>query len=503
VDRTSTASLLRAGLRHRKKMAAFFLAVMGTVAGATLLCPRSYRSEAKLLLRLGRENVTVDPTATMGQAPVVAVPPSREADINSLIEILRSKVLIEKVVDLIGPRVILGKEAYQKPGGAARPKALPDQPDFGPDRYRAVRELAKALDVEHVKKSNVVSIYYEGPSPDLAQAVVAALVEFSFDQHLALHRTPQAHQFFAEQAERLRSQLSRSEEKLRDLKNETGLVSPEAQRQVLVTRIARLEDELAQTSNALAAAEAEAAALRENAEALAKTQVTAHMKGLPNQAADTMRAQLYALELKELDLRGKFADSHPEVRMVREQIAAAKNILAREEAAREQVTVGPSRPAEETQLALVRLGPGLASLRAKEKSLRVQLARERAALKEFNEDVIRLGRLQREVDQNEAHYRKYADNLEQSQIDETLKLERISNISVVQPATRDPKPTRPRLLLNLTLGLVFGLGGAVAVALLAERRLGAPNSGCRHGEAPAASAARFGNSTNGVHAPLP
>ena len=52
-------------------------------------CPEIYRSDAKLMVRIGRESVTLDPTATTGQ--VIAVGPSRESEINSEMEILKSR----------------------------------------------------------------------------------------------------------------------------------------------------------------------------------------------------------------------------------------------------------------------------------------------------------------------------------------------------------------------------------------------------------------------------
>src|SRR5437899_10683207 len=104
---TSLRDLAPIVYRHRRKMGLFFLAVMAAVTAYVLLCPRVYRSQAKLFVRLGRENATLDPTATVGQAPVVAVPQSRENELNTVVEILNSRVLLEKVVDSIGPQAIL------------------------------------------------------------------------------------------------------------------------------------------------------------------------------------------------------------------------------------------------------------------------------------------------------------------------------------------------------------------------------------------------------------
>ena len=94
--------------RHKGKMILFALVVMGGTVLGTVFGPHTYRSEAKLLVRLWRENTTVDPTATLGQAPVVAVPIARENEINSILEELTSRNLIVRVVDSVGPEAILG-----------------------------------------------------------------------------------------------------------------------------------------------------------------------------------------------------------------------------------------------------------------------------------------------------------------------------------------------------------------------------------------------------------
>ena len=65
---SSGGDLLRVAARHKGKMTVAFLVVILGTAVYTIFSPRSYRSEAKLLLRLGRENVTLDPTATLESA---------------------------------------------------------------------------------------------------------------------------------------------------------------------------------------------------------------------------------------------------------------------------------------------------------------------------------------------------------------------------------------------------------------------------------------------------
>lgn len=462
---TSLRDLAPVISHHKGKMALSFLAVMAAVAVYTLVCPRAYRSQAKLFVRLGRENATLDPTATVGQAPVVAVPQSRENEINSAVEILNSRVLLEKVVDAVGPEAILyGREPAATEGGDA------SSPDTLQQRYRAIKRLTKRLNVEPVKKSNVILVAYDGPTPELAQTVVSKLVGYYLERYIQLNRTPGAHQFFAEQTARQRSQLTRAEEELRDLKSETALLVPETQRQILASRMGRLQDELLQTTGTLAATEAEVRLLREKLSSLSATQITARIKGIRNEAADNMRGQLYTLQLRELESSQKHPEGHPELKRLRQQAAAAKDLLGREEQEREQVQEGPSRLYEEAQLALLRNEPVLASLRAKADSLRTQLEQQRAELKVLNENALRITRLEREFSLQEAHYRRYAENLEQAQIDRALEAERISNISVVQPATLEIEPVQPRLLLNFGMGGLLAVLGSFGLALQAERR---------------------------------
>jgi uncharacterized protein involved in exopolysaccharide biosynthesis len=464
----SLPELCRALLRHRRKVLLFVVLVLGLTAAVTALGPRTYRSQSKLFVRLGRENATLDSTATLGQGPVVAVPTTREAELNSVLEMLLSRSLLTQVVDAVGPEAVLGKAPPAPVDGPVPPAPEEERDGTITDRYLAVEKLGKMIKVEAVRKSNVVVITCDGPSPELCETVLARLVAFYLDQHVRLFRTPGAFQFLKEQSARMHAQVRRTEEELRDLKNETGLASPEAQRQVLVARIGRLEDELLQAGAAAAATEAEVRALRDKLAGVPATVVTAHTRGAPNHAADLMRGQLYTLQLKEMELLARHAEHHPEVKLVRRQAAAAKELLAKEAREREQVTTGPNKVHEEVEVTRQRQEAVLASLRARAEALRGQLERERAALKTLNANELRVARLQRKLDLEASQHRRYAEGLEQGQIDRALVAERISNVSVVQPPSYDPKPVRPRKLINLAVGLAVALSGGLGLAVLAE-----------------------------------
>src|SRR6478736_3242175 len=85
--------------RHCLKALAVFAGVSCLAFVSALFMPRSYYSEARLFVRFGREN-QVDPIAAGGQ--MVSLYESRESEINSLIEILKSRAVLDRVVEELG-----------------------------------------------------------------------------------------------------------------------------------------------------------------------------------------------------------------------------------------------------------------------------------------------------------------------------------------------------------------------------------------------------------------
>lgn len=482
---TSLQDLGQIVLRQRRTIALFMLASVGVSAGIIAFGPRAYRSEAKLFVRLGRENLAIDPTATLGQPSSVSLPVNRESELNSVAAIIKSRSLVEKVVDALGPSAILGAgDTWMTPPIATDATSPPrvvhastatwvgDSSFLGrvPEREKAILRLLDDIRVEAVKKSDVVQVTCESPSPGLSQAVVSKLIDFYLDQHIQMNRTPGAREFFAQQTERLRGELDRREEALLQLKNETGMIAPEEQRRVLVAQIGRLEDELLTAQAAEAAARAEVDVVGGKLAGFPAEQVTARTTGFANEAADDMRAQLYALELKEQELLAKYTESHPELRQLRDQLSRSRGVLASGDRSMSQLTTAPSRTNEQAQLSLLEREPALAACQAKVRLLADQLEQVRSKLTTLNDSDSRVGKLAREVALQDASYRKYFENLEQATIDEALQLERISNIRVVQPASYELKPVRPRRLLVLALGMLVGSLGGVGLALMADAR---------------------------------
>jgi uncharacterized protein involved in exopolysaccharide biosynthesis len=468
---TSTRDFFRLLFRHKTKVTFCFGLSICAAAAIVFFWPRTYISQAKLLVRLGRETVMLDPTATTGQ--IVPVAMSRETEVSSVLEMLRSRVMFEKVVDEIGPDAILrpttaATAASGGPRGAlSRLKAMINLDPVG-EREKAIDRVGQCLNAAVEKRSDVITVSGRAVSPELAQRIVAKLVDIYLGEHARLHRTAGSQAFFTEQTELLRKNLSDALTKLRDAKNSMGLVGVEQQRFILQMEFIDVEGHLAESEAALAASRMKAAALRAGLQSLPARTPTDETNGFPNAAADSMRQDLYQLEIREAELASRFTSDFPALVAVREQIRAATVPLTKEEQRRTQMTTTVNSVHNQTHLNLVVEDANVESLAAQTRALSEQLSQLRERVRQLNENEPQIAKLEQEVELCLANYATYSEKSEQSRIDNALQNERITNVNVIQPANLMASPVSPRKTAVLAIGLLSGLVLGVGVALLAE-----------------------------------
>lgn len=463
--------LFRLAWRQRWKIVATIVLGLAATAAFTSLSPLMYRSEAKLFVRVGRESVSLDPTATTGST--VTVNDSRENELNSISELFSSRLILESVVDKIGPETLL---EVSEPAEAIEAKRLPVLDDIRLNPFRvyslrdkAIKALGQNVSVRITKKSSILSLSAQAGNPDLAQEILDALIQAAREEHLRINRTKGSQEFFDEQAEQLKSKLATLETELRDLKNRTGLAEIEQQRRIQLARIGDLEEELSTAETSRKAAEAEVEVRKATLDALPETVITEEIRGQPNTVEDGMRQQLYTLQLKEKELSAKYQDDTFIVKQIREQVALAQDVLDKE-VRKHQVTRGVSKSRDELLLALHNREAALTALRTQTVSLLAELAAARSKIESFNENEIKIAQLQRAIDLAATNHRKYAENLEQARIDQELATEKISNMNVLQAPSHSVTPSSPRVKVNLALGGLLSLVAAAGVAALFDRR---------------------------------
>jgi len=475
--------------RHKWKVVWFFIAVVVLVAIISVLSPKIYRSEGELLIKIGRESVALDPTVAPNQIVDSGAGAQRENELNSELAILQNRELIGKVVDTIGVDAVL--KGYDKETGGqgimqtvmSLPGKLVSLPFegiskllslFDSEKTRKLKKREKAIDelldnfkAETIKRSNTISVYYEAKSPGMAQKVLSTLITFYLDKHIQAHRTEGSYQFFENQKKRLYEALVKTGDELRELRNKTKIGSLEPQKDLVMKRIGYLKREIESTEAERSVSEAMVNTMKQEIVSLPHTIVKEEVSGVANSAPDDILRRVNELQLKENELRATFTEDSIPVQEARRQVEEAKVILKKNEKKR-QVTRGINDTRQRIELNLLTEESVLASLKAKDEALKAQLAQAQEELNTINDVEQRMKQLELDNTIQQASYQKYSESFEQSLIDQALDLVKISNINIVQPATYPIKPARPRILLNLLLGILLGLFGGLGLAFIGE-----------------------------------
>lgn len=458
--------------RHKGKILLVWAVGMVLTLAYLSLATRKFQSEAKLFVRLGRESVTLDPTATTGQ--IVSIAETRESEVYAVQELLTSRGLAENVVDQFGPEVILEKPGNSSPSSIKKWLSRLEPFNLNPLRVYSLRDKAlkafkKNLRVSAANKTSVVTLAYDAEDPKFAQAVLESLLVVARDEHLKAHRTKGSQEFFVEQSVMLKEHLAELERQLRDLKSTTGLASLTTQRELELERMASMEADLVRAKAELDSAEAEVAHRQRGLSDTPAMVVTQRATGLPQTASQTLREKLYDLEVKEQELAAKFTDKHPQLAQIREQLSQARAVVEDEETP-EQVTVGINEAHQAAELAVQERRASVASLSARSQALETAVASARSELKNLNDSELEIVRLEREIELAQANYRKYAENLEEARINQELEVAKISSLNIMQPPSFSETPISPQPLITLAVGFVLSSLGGLGMALFAHGR---------------------------------
>jgi uncharacterized protein involved in exopolysaccharide biosynthesis/Mrp family chromosome partitioning ATPase len=238
----------------KRKKTIIICAAIGIIAAAAVyfLCPPSYESQAKLLVRYVLERSAVDPV----EAEKAAAAWNNEGDrvIGAEMEILTSWDLAMEVARAIGPQRLLppARDLVSQVAGAIGLKRLLPPSGSSATETGAASSIVSGLKVVSDKGSNIILISYKNRNPEVATLVLQELLSRYFVKHLEVHRSAGAFDFVAQQTDQVRARLNQTEDALKSLREKTGVAS-------LKEGSAALTSEAAKTQEALNAAEADLA----------------------------------------------------------------------------------------------------------------------------------------------------------------------------------------------------------------------------------------------------
>jgi polysaccharide biosynthesis protein PslE len=407
-----------------------------------------YVSSARLLVKLGRENVELPVTVEKGGLLSTGV---RKEEINSEIQLIGSRPLIEATVDQLGveafnlqpkpPTTWFQRVKATLRGWVRAVKAqykealiLLNLKQRLSEREEAILLVQQTLVVEREKDSDVIVVSVRLPSDQLAMQVVDTLVQLYMDRRLEVRRDRGISEFFEEQLSALRQQLGaldagkqrlRDQGKISGINEERGLLLGRLQN--LYAQIANDERELRLLAPARgpAATPAQPPAIG----------APAPLSSFPN--LEQLRSKVTELRLRRTDLLQKFTEGAEPVERVDREIAQIEATL---------------RQAIQAEM-------------AEHKAVASAIEQRLAAL---NAGEVGLEVIERDRGIAQQNYLSYAKRREEARISEAMDLRRVSNIAMLAKADKPIEPVAPRKMLIMALAFPFGLLAGFGIALLLE-----------------------------------
>jgi capsular exopolysaccharide synthesis family protein len=388
--------------------------------------------------------------------------------------LLRSRLLSERVAAQL--KLVDDKSFFDMFGVSDSNPAFQLVNGRYPASGRAVRQrkagevLVKNLAIVPTRLSRLVDIRFTSPDPTFSARVVNAWAENFIQTNLErkVQATSYGRNLLQRQLAQLKERLDSSQRQLVAYASAERIINLPAQTAGdgrTTSERSIVADDLAALNSALSQATAD----RIQAEARYQQagRAGASTEALRNQAINNLRQRRAELAAEYQRLMVQFEPGYPAAQAIQSQITQLDRSIAREEG-----RVSGSLQADYREA------------REREQALQTKVDQLKDSYLDLRRRSIQYNIYQQEVDTNRALYDGLLQRFKEIGVAGGVG---VNNISVVDPADVPQKPSSPRLLVNLAVALLAGLGvGALAAFALeqideaiadpgeVERRLGLP-----------------------------
>jgi uncharacterized protein involved in exopolysaccharide biosynthesis len=424
----------------------FALSLVYAFAGAT------YRGQVRILVRRGRS----DPPAT-GQPnapPDFSRVEVSEEELNSEVELLKDDDVLRRVA--------------QENNLAAHDwlRWLRPHEEEAARVERAARKLAHKLNVEAIKKTDLIAVSYDSSDPQRAAQVLRSLAGTYMQKHTEVHRPAGQLHFFNQQTGESRRQLEEAQAGLKDFTSRHGVVMAAQQRDLALQRLDDIGSNYKQTQVEIAETERRVRELTSQMEKLPQRTVTQERDADNPELLRALKASLLDLELKKTQLLTKFEPSHRLVQEIEQQILQAKTAIAQEKLnpLRDETT-DLSTNYEWAKAELQKAQVELKGLEARQATTRAQLAEYGAQARQLGEDAISQDDLTSSEKAAEENYLLYVKKREEVRMGDALDQGGIVNVAIAEQPVVPALPVWPAgtvMLFGFVAALTAGTGSAFA-----------------------------------------
>jgi len=433
-------------------MVCFAGALLCSLGGAVLLS-RNYESRMEILVNRERLDPVVTTESTT-QLPQMA-PQVTEEEINSEVELLQSRDVLEKVVLACG---------LQDTATAAWLTRLLPGHGPGTEVSRAVEVLGKQLKVKIVSKTNLINVSYRSRDPRIAFEVLNNLATLYLEKHVAVHRPAGSYEFFTKEAERYHQALQDSEARLATFDTQEGLVAPEEERTNMGLKLADAVAALHQAQQTVAADEHRVRDVQRQMHATPARSTTQQVSNSAEVLLQQLQGNLVTAQVNRDQLLMKYAPTYPLVQQVDQQIKQTKAAIEEAEKTKYvNLTTDRDPTYEFLREDIARTQADLASQKATAIALDRTIASLRQKMVELDQKALKQADLVRESKANETNYLLYLSKREQERTSDALDMKRIANVALAIPPAVPSLPVHNAMLIGIGgffLSIAVGMGAA-------------------------------------------
>jgi uncharacterized protein involved in exopolysaccharide biosynthesis len=394
---------------------------------AYLFAGARYRAEMKLLIRPGRADA---PASAQSNAPLdltrLAI---TEEELNSEVELLQDDDVLRKVVEENG---LGGRDWFHflrmHEGHAERVE-------------RAARRLAQKLEVEPIKKTNLVTVKYASEDPRIAARVLQSLANAYLEKHAEVHRPVGQLPFFTQQTGESRRQLEQAENNLLQFMAGHGVVAADKERDLALQKLSTVDASYRETGVELEEAQQRMRELQAQLSALPERTTTQVRSADNPEVLAALKSTLLGLQVKRVELLTKFEPTHRLVQEVNEQIAQTDAAIEKETMAplRDETTDKDSHY-EWAKSELEKAQVEVRGLQARQAGTGAELASYRVLTRQLGEAAITQVDLENSERAAEENYLLYVKKQEEARMADALDQRGIVNVAVAEPAVTPALP---------------------------------------------------------------
>ena len=450
--------------RPKLMLLTFLTIVLATVLGIILL-PKVYEAKMKILIRRERVDAAVSP----GRGAVMSASGDvTEEEINSEAELLKSRDLLEQVALSCNPQELLSSHFWNRLFPVDAAPEISGEPDSEKAISKAVLALEDKLQIEPLKKTDLIEVTYDSPDPQLSARVLRTLGNLYLQKTAQVHRTPGAFEFFQSESKHYDRELETAEGQLVKFDREKSVAEPQLEKQIALQKLSEFEASFNETQVAIKEAEKRSRVMEQQ---LASTpeQTISQVRSSENPfLMQQLKTTLLDLELKRTGLLEKFEPDYRPVQEVQKQIDQTIDTIAKTERSPDREETTDRNPSYEwLRSELTKSNSELASLRVRADETRNVIRQYRAKLAEIDANGAAQENLLREVKEAEGNSLLYKQKREEARIGDALDRQRILNVAIAEAATVPALPVRPHWALTLFLGilLAFFVSSGLAFAV--------------------------------------